>query len=388
MTAIYNPPKPVQLPIQSPLSELATLRVGNAEFVDWETVYVQTRWQHSWDYLRFTAAERNDDKVAQWPKLQIKPCDVVECDLAGMLVMTGVVVERQVAVDAQNHGVQLLAKGTTKWGYMSSVNTKTGSFDGMPFEAIFKKVLTPYLDKNGFEIVGMLNPIAFKKCQNQIGESCWDFLERLARVRGIVLGSNQNGDYVAVGNHIFPVAATLREGYNIKSMQLSINVDDAYVVYKAVGQKAGSDQSSGADTNEMEAAVGGTGCKTSILITPAEQPVDQPELQDRAKNEAKWNEAAKVTATVVVQGWQWAKGQLWRVGQSVWLDSPMGPINQKMKIQRCTYTQDKQNGTQTTLDLVQPWYLNDVDANLGTFAERFTGTQPTFAQIQQVAPTP
>jgi prophage tail gpP-like protein len=152
-TTVVLPPVPV-LPISVPESEIAKITVSGTpspgkEFEDWETVWVQTRWQHPWDYCRFTATERRPDAVANWALRQIVPCDSVGVYLAGQLVMTGVVVERQVAYDASSHGVQILAKGATKWGYASSVNTKTGSFDEKNFEAIMKTVLAPYLADTG-----------------------------------------------------------------------------------------------------------------------------------------------------------------------------------------------------------------------------------------------
>jgi prophage tail gpP-like protein len=377
-------PQPVLLPINAPNAEQAVINVSGQLFSDWETVFVQTRWMHAWDYCRFTATERlGDNSVINWREWQIKPCDVVSVTLANQLVMTGVITERQVAYDVMNHGVQLLGKGSTKWGYMSSVNTQTSSFDNMSFEAIAKAVLTPYLAGNAIKTVGNLNPLPFEKVQCQVGESCWDFLENLSRVRGIAMGSDENGNYVFVGDHSTQPIATLLEGFNIKSMQCSINIDDNYVIYQAVGQKAASDSSGGAASQDMHAEWGGSGCRISILKTPAEQPVTQPELQDRAKQDAKWHEAAKVTVTAIVYGWLWAPGQLWRVGQSVWVKSPMCPLDEKMIIQRCTYTQDRQNGTQTTLDLVMPWMLNDTDVNLGPFAQQ-APQAPTQDQLSQV----
>ena len=166
------------------------------------------------------------------------------------------------------HGVQLLGKGSTKWGYMSSVNSQTGSFDNMSFEAIAKAVLTPYLAAGqSIQTVGQLNPLPFEKVQCQKGESCWDFLENLSRVRGIVIGSNEKGDYVFVGNHVNAPICTLKEGYNIKSMQCSINVDDQYVVYQAVGQKAASDSSGGAASQDQRTpTLADLDLHTSLLI--------------------------------------------------------------------------------------------------------------------------
>ena len=338
--------------------DIAVLKARGTEFQDWESVYVQIRWNDSFDYCRFTATERRED-VSPYtgPLIQFEPCDDIEVWLTGQLAMTGTLVERQVAYDSDNHGVQLLGKGMTMWGYKSSVNTQTGSFDNMPFEAIARKLLEPY---GKVETVGQLNPLPFVHVQNQPGEPIWTFLENLARPRGIILASDKDGSYLLIGNRTTSPTGSLVEGVNIKSFNMTVNIDDVFLIYKAIGQVQGSDKLSGTGANEQESSpIAGTSCKPAFKLTPAEQPVTQGELEDRNKNEAKWHEAAKVYITIVVQGWTYDGVNLWQVGSSVWVNSSMGPINQPMSIQRATFTQDRNSGSQTTLDLVLPWMLND-----------------------------
>jgi hypothetical protein len=102
-------------------------------------------------------------------------------------------------------------------------------------------------------------------------------------------------------------------------------------------------------------------------LTPAEQPVwSVSEIADRAKNEAVWNEGTIVTASVTVQGWMMASGTLWRAGDQVMVQSPMAMLNMALKIQTATFTQDRNSGTTTTLELVAPWLLKDrSDFNVG-----------------------
>lgn len=350
---------------------------------------VQTRWHDECDIARFSAAERRDDIVPYWQLLQIKPCDTIEVWLSGQLAMTGTIIERQVAYDADNHGVQFTAKGKSRWAYKSSVNSQTGSFDQMSFEEIYKKVLSPYGTPL---VVGVLNPLKFQKVQNQPGESNWDFLERLARVRGIILASDYTGPPVAVGIYNTQPRAALIEGVNIQAMNAVINVDETFVNYKAIGQMAASNETSGTAASEQESPpVGGTGCNESILITPSEQPVTLPELLDRARNEAKWHEAAKLTCTIVVQGWTYDGVNLWRVGTSVWVKSKMAMLDNKLSIRRATYTQDRNQGSLTTLECVWPWMLNDspeVEGLNPTPPDQPPGAPPTAEQIKDTLPFP
>jgi prophage tail gpP-like protein len=362
--------------------DIAVLKARGMEFQDWESVYVQIRWNDSFDYCRFTATERREDvqPYTGTPLIQFKPCDDIEVWLSGQLAMTGVLTERQVAYDSDNHGVQLLGKGMTMWGYKSSVNSETGSWDNMPFEAIARQLLEPY---GKVKVVGKLNPLPFVHVQNHPGEPIWTFLENLARPRGIILASDKDGSYLLIGERTTSPDGSLVEGVNIKSFNMTVNIDDQFLIYRAIGQVQGSDSSSGTAANEQQSSpIKGTSCKASYLLVPAEQPVTKGELDDRNKNEAKWHEAARIYVTIVVQGWTSDGVHLWQVGSSVWVKSPMGPIDMPMSIQRATFTQDRNGGSQTTLDLVLPWMLNDSQVvGLREYTAPTAADPATLAQI-------
>jgi prophage tail gpP-like protein len=94
------------------------------------------------------------------------------------------------------------------------------------------------------------------------------------------------------------------------------------------------------------------------LITAAEQPVTtQAEVQARVENERVWHDDTEVQATITVQGWLYNESRLWTPGDQVFVRSPMAMLNQDMKIQNVTFTQDSTNGTETVLDLVLPGLL-------------------------------
>jgi hypothetical protein len=67
----------------------------------------------------------------------------------------------------------------------------------------------------------------------------------------------------------------------------------------------------------------------------------------------------------------------------VWVDSPMLMLNDKMGIQRVTFTQDRNSGSQTTLDLVSPTMLNDGEIE----GLDFPG-EPTIATPEQLSQIP
>jgi prophage tail gpP-like protein len=91
-----------------------------------------------------------------------------------------------------------------------------------------------------------------------------------------------------------------------------------------------------------------------------EQPVwTKDEVEIRNRFEQKWHEGTNIQVTVTVPGWFQPSGNaLWMAGQLVWFDSPMTTLRMGLSIRSATFTQDRQSGTRTTLELVAPWANN------------------------------
>lgn len=336
--------------------QFAVLTVNGVDFQDWESVFVQAQWAVDCSVFRFTAAER-DDLPGDWTKLQFKPGDRCTISLAGQQAINGYITVRQTAYDANGHTVMLQGKSITAWPAKSSVDHEAGNFDGMSFEQAARKVLEPY--ETGIKVIGELDPTPFEKLQNEPGEKIWDFLERIARPRKILMGSDAMGNFLLIGDHAMPTTDSLVEGYNILSCQCVIDGDNIFAEYMVTGQSSGSDESSGPEVNEPMARVPGSAPMKSIVITTAEQPVKPDELQKRAEAEAIWHEGTIIAATIVVPGWT-SRGGLWTPGDTVTVDSPMAMLNGiAMKIETATFTQDSESGTTTRLDLKVPWALLD-----------------------------
>jgi prophage tail gpP-like protein len=337
----------------------ATIITNRGIFTDWETVWVQHNWADSTARFRFTAVER-EPIPNLWSKLQFLPGDYVEIVLGGQLALQqGVIITRQVAYDANEHGVQLDGVSLTFIAAKSSVDVEGGNFDGMTFEEVARKVLSKY-SGIGIQVIGTLNPRVFEYLQNEKGETNWDFLERIARARGIVLGSDPQSRFLLIGDHTYPIVADLVEGVNILSCRCVISIQNLSALYAVANSSPASDDQNGTAASEQEEAVGGTGPPTSNVLTPSVVPVKSlDELREMAQNEAVWSEGTAVQATITVQGWMMpGTNELWRAGSNVFVNSPMAILDQAMKIRTATFTQDSR-GTLTELDLVIPWLLRD-----------------------------
>jgi prophage tail gpP-like protein len=342
--------------------EIAVLEVNGLRFEDWEFVMVRRNWGDAFAYFQFSAAERDPifkqgGPFPSWQKLQFKPGDHCTIYLAGELAITGFIEVRQVAYNANSHGVMLIGKSYTAQAAKSSVDTPTGNFDNKNIQQIASEVCAPY--GVGIKTIGALDLTPFQQCQNGKGETVWDFLERLARVRGVRLAADAFGNFLLIGDHGFSVVAGLIEGKNIKECQCIITNEMVFAQYDVHGQGQASDDFNGAQASEMKASTGSDVAKLySKLITPMEESVRTvAELQKRADDEKRWHDGSQIQATITVQGWLREGVSLWHEGDQVYVHSPMAMLDQELAIQQVVFTQDDKRGTLTTLTCVNPEYL-------------------------------
>lgn len=342
-------PWPRPSPVIPRPDETATIIVGGRRWDDWTSVMVEHRYAEAWPHFKFSSVERG--------AVQFKPGEECAIYLGGVLAIVGVITVRQVAYDANNHGVQLMGKGVTWYASKSSIIDDTGDFDGQTFEQVARKIIAPF--GVGVKTIGKLNEIPFQRLQIEPGEKLWDCLERLARPKGIVIGSDHLGNFLLIGDHADPVEADLIEGVNILRMQCVNTVEHTHSEYRVGSQSPGTDDHNGAAASQQQASVPGTAVRYSPLLTTAEQPVwDQSEVLDRARNESIWHEGSTGQATVTVQGWFRSRGNLWRAGTNVRVYSPMALLdNEVMTIQSCMFGQEGGGGTTTTLECVPPFLL-------------------------------
>lgn len=346
-------------------AEICVIEVlpGGQYFTNFESVMVHRRWKGPWPDFQFTTADivevEGETPPDNWRQLQFKPGDECAIYLGGQLAVAGVITARQTAYDKGNKQVSLTGVGLSWYAARGSILNKT-NFDNESFLQIAGEVLQPFgID---YCTVGKIDGTPFTNIQVETGETVWNFLERIARDRQVVIGSDHQGKFVFISLHIGDTIATLREGDNILGCQALIATQDIYSNYPVRGQTVGHDDKWGPPSAEMEASAPGSAKRYSPILNVVEHPVyTVQELQERANFEQKVHEGQIVEVTVVVQGWFVPPGgnMLWAPGYDVLFDSPMTTLrNVTLKIDTVTFKQDS-SGTTTTLLLVAPWALMD-----------------------------
>jgi prophage tail gpP-like protein len=359
--------------------EVAQLIVGGIVYEDWESVYVQHRWQEGWPTFRFTATE-GGKLPFDWAKLQFKPGDSCTILLGGQLGVTGIITQRQVAYAASEHGVQLSGVGVQWAASTSSVPSEKGqnNFDNMPISAIFQKVVASV--GGSPQVIGKPSDMKFENMQSQPGELVFDFLDKIARMRNAKLGSDHLGNLLLIGEYSPPITQQLIEGQNIEKMQCIFSSEFLYNEYKLNSQAPVRDDKSASQSAEVMVTAAGDlpGKFMRKLEIPAEHPsMTVPEAQMRAQYEALERTGTKVTANVTVQGWLRDGQNLWRCGDGVVVNSPMCPLALTMLIKTATFTQDNKGGTITQLECVLPSMLGAQEYKIDKSGKQTKETETT-----------
>ena len=370
---------------------VATIKAGGQNYTSWKSVMVRRDWGDYVSVFQFTASEPGPYGQG-YGALRLTPGTPVQVLLGGVQVINGYCTTRNASYDATSHNLVVAGKSLTCDIHDSSVVVQPGSYNGFTFEQAGRGVMAPH----PVQLV-MSNPPAaatkpFNRLAVQFGETVGEFLERTAKMRGMILCDDKDGNLTAgQGPSSINVVAELQEGRNILRATGKIDDQSLWSRYQIVGQRP--DPSSSAPPRDNSAtAQGGATRSNRVRVALAEHPGDSDDMVNRANLEAARSTWPCVECQITVAGWFKPDGTLWDVTDHISVYSPMLFPNDTgamtLGVQAVTYAQDSDNGTTTTLDLVLPQLLGSLQNPLG-LATSGAGTDLTAGPgTQQAQPDP
>jgi prophage tail gpP-like protein len=344
--------------------DLAVLKVNGKNYGAWTSMKVVRTYGAGTSAFEFSATEPLDVPIAasNW---KINPGDQCVVQLAGITAITGYIFTRQPAFDAASHGVIFTGRSLTADGVDSAAAVPSGEFKGYTFEAIANALAKPAGVK---VIVRGASPLLGKPFNNfsiHTGETAWMAIERLARMRGLHLFDNADGNWVAEAFDPNQAAAgRLVEGGNMKKARAVIDVSRVFGLYNIRAQQPGSDELHGRAARDVSASVKNpSGRPTRISVTWMEEPGSAADAAARANQEAGYAGAAIINADFEVQGWQSAPDALWDIGKNYAIESPTLDLKRTLTSREVTYMQGP-GGSLTTISMCTPESLAFSAANI------------------------
>jgi prophage tail gpP-like protein len=294
-----------------------------------------------------------------WSTLQIIPGDDCTVKFAGELFLTGTVNCRNAHMDAFTHSV--LISGKSNAGKITDASVLPQDHNGGQFiNQTWKAIAEAVLKKQGvqLEMKGSteLSEMRIDDAQIMPGETTFNFIGRLARHRGITLFDDEHGKVVAYASVTSASGGKLEEGKNIQSG--SCRVENTTIFSKQIdyGATNGRDNYWGrraaqAAAHSNNPGAKGVGYKPYLFL--GDRRLTTEEAIGRMDYETLWTFNDNIAADIVVYGWQADGGELWKVGDSVQVRSPMLMLkDNKLYIQRVTFTQDNEQGSLSNLHIV------------------------------------
>ena len=348
-------------------SEIAVVVAGGSVYNYWQTVEVDREFGKTLDFARVTVAEIGDITHG-WKTLRLQPGNPAQVYLAGIKVIDGKVTIRQVSFDPEQHGVEITIASSVLSLTMGTVDANPGQYIGYTFPQIATSICAAVGVK--FQVIGSPSDIdmPFARVSEHPGETRYDFIERLGRMRNVHLSSDGMGTLLASRGIGSASIADLVEGKNIESARLVWRNDITASKTTTIGSLQGGSSSGqqGDGTRDLRATAQNPdyhGPETLTVLTPQADNVKG--LAHHSDHENNFNVLTQVDLEVVTYGWFMPNGSLWiqHVGEPVTVFSPMcfPTDSMTLRIKGVTHRQNSDGGTTTMLRLCLPYGLGGGD---------------------------
>jgi prophage tail gpP-like protein len=340
-------------------TQIATVIANNQKFTNWLTVEVRRSYDEIVAHATLVAVEgpiKSGTMGPINPAFQLNVGQSVTVLLAGQLAISGYITIRQPSYTADMHGVQIVCSSLVQNTTISTVDAAPGQYLNMTLAqiaaAVFGKVNV------GFSIVGSppgANKI-FDRISEMIGETRFQFIERLCRMRNVHMVDDGHGNVLATRGP-GGTAATLVEGQNILKARAVMSINDSAESLTAVGQAPPTPLGGMGDMSSTAT----TGVPNVKLTRPVkfacEINADNQDCAMRVGQERDQTLFDQLEADITVKDWLMADGDLWinHVNDTVTVYSPMlfPQGTATLYIRGVVHRQSSEEGTTTDLILSQ-----------------------------------
>lgn len=292
----------------------------------------------------------------------------------GDTVLTGNIEIVNAEGDDSSHSIELTGRGRTGDLLDSSIgglsHIKPGTLRGI-VQQVIAHLDPDTAPADRIPVVDEARPASYNKAEDlaapEPGENAFNFLERLARKRQVLLTSNADGAVViAQGSGVEIPGAFIQHriadsSNNVLKWSVSYDQTGRYNSYKMVSQMnllalnlAGSPSAEsvvgqGQDKVVLDQAIR----RGRQLVLVGESMSSGPEDERRAKWEQNIRRARGAVYSVVVDGYRNQVGLLWEPNTLIQVVDEHAGIEAKMLVNTVEFNLDADTGSTTTLSFVE-----------------------------------
>ncbi|MBU6246471.1 MAG: hypothetical protein KGN77_01845 [Xanthomonadaceae bacterium] len=352
------------------------LVIGGQRFTGWERGSVKRGIERAASSFAFTVSERwgEADAVAA-----IAPFDTAVVTLGGAPILTGYVDGYHSSLATGQHVVTISGRSRTEDVVDCTPDLAGGQFNGYTLDAIARTIGALF----GVGVV-VQAPMgdAFPQVAMQPHETGFRFLERLARLRGVLLTDDGNGNLVLTTASAATATDTLEEGRNVQRGSVSLSSRGRFSLWRvktqtpaitapasvgvltslpanptAADRVANSTSSlATAPQTANNPAVLGEAMDAGVPryrphVVAAESGLTQAQAAERAAWEARHAAGRSTSVEVEVMGWHQRDGSLWQPNMLVSVQIPTLHLELSLLIAECEWAMAPGTGRTTRMKL-------------------------------------
>lgn len=310
----------------------------------WKNILVRLSMESIADVFDLTISDRWSKSNTRPTLKEDTPCEVW---LEDQKLVTGFINDVATEYDADSHEINLV--GRSKLGDLVDCAVEAQSFKNQTLDKMAKTLCEPF----GINVIVNANVgKPFVKKTIGMGESPFEFLDRLAKIRAVRLLSDREGNLVISRASNERITTALELGKNILRASGTFTSRDRFKDYIVYGQSEGTDDSFGASASENKGESKDAGIKRHRpMVSVADGTVDKDDCKKRAQWERNTRYGRSRAIVYTVLGWQHANG-LWLPNQLVPVKDSYMNINEDRLIVSVQFSIDDSAGQITEIQLM------------------------------------
>ncbi|MDE1905023.1 MAG: hypothetical protein KGH75_01050 [Rhodospirillales bacterium] len=325
------------------MTETVTLTAGGREYRGWTEMTITRGIDRCASHFEIGVTERWGMTDDPWRLVPFTPCTV---SIGADLVLTGYVDEYRPGFDGTSHDVRVSGRSRTADLIDCTPDIAGGQYTGYSLAAIASGIAG--LFAVGVQVETALAQGAVANAQMQRSETAFAFLERLARLAGVLLTDDENGDLVLGTAGSVRAAGRLVQGENVLRAEGVLNGAHRFSEYILKGQ-AGL-RAAASVQNAVEAVARDAGVpRFRPTVKMAESALSVAGMQARANWLASYAAGRATQAQITVPGYRQPDGTLWKINQVVPVDCQWLGVAQDLLVAAVEFKLSAALGEETVL---------------------------------------
>lgn len=360
--------------------DAVTLRINNEVYQAWDSITIQRALESMCGSFSIAMADKWRDSGEAWP---LVPGAEVLIQIGKENALTGYIDKVAASVKSDTRTITVNGRDRTADLVDSSAFANPSVFKNLDIEQLAKKFATQIFGIPVVVDADLGNK--FIKFPVKQGETVFEMLERAAKLRGLLLLTDEKGQLVITNRSggdigaapelsgkapsvknlvaaatfappaITKSAVSFVQGENVLEAQATYDDSDRYQTYFVKGQSSGDDLFFGKSVTAVEAFARDLRIKRArIKILIADGNVDKTAAQKRANWEAIVRATKALNVTLKVQGWQKPDGTLYKLNELARVDCKYIGIDADLLITGLAFSKTSAGKTLTTVKLSRP----------------------------------